>query len=180
MSNEPETKRSGEINCPRFSFVRMLLFGFLVLIGNAPFWFFTEPTVPFQKFMVTMVGGLLQASGLQVVYSDLYITLKTGEWVMTAECTALSAMIVFAAFVLTYPSALKSKGIAIMAGIPFLIFANTLRLFSLAWATEFFPKYAEFVHDYVWQVAFLILIAVMWVFWIEMVVRHENKTAISE
>jgi exosortase/archaeosortase family protein len=179
MTNDPETKGSGENNCPRFSFVRMLLFGFLVLIGNAPFWFFPEPTIPFQRFMVKIVGGLIQASGLQVVYSDLYITLKSGEWVMTAECTALSAMIVFVAFVLAYPSALKSKGIAIVAGIPFLILANTLRLFSLAWATEMFPKYAEFVHDYVWQVAFLIVIAVMWLLWIEMVVRHENKAAVS-
>jgi hypothetical protein len=55
-----------------------------------------------------------------------------------------------------------------------------LRLFSLAWATEMFPKYAEFVHDYVWQVAFLIVIAVMWLLWIEMVVRHENKAAVFE
>lgn len=98
---------------------------------------------------------------------------------MTPECTALSAMIVFVAFVLAYPSLVKSKGIAILAGIPFLILANTLRLFSLAWATELFPKYAELVHDYVWQVAFLILIAVMWLLWIEIVVRHENKTAVS-
>lgn len=180
MTNDPEIKGSGERNCPRFPFVRMLLFGFLVLIGNAPFWFFSEPTIPFQRFMVTIVGGLIQASGLQVAYNDLYITLKSGEWVMTAECTALSAMIVFVAFVLAYPSALKSKGIAIVAGIPFLILANTLRLFSLAWATEMFPKYAEFVHDYVWQVAFLIVIAVMWLLWIEMVVRHENKAAVFE
>lgn len=98
MANNPETKGSGERNPPRFPFVRMLLFGFLVLIGNSPFWFFPEPTIPFQKFMVTIMGGLLQASGLQVGHNDLYITLKNGEWVMTAECTVLSAMIGFVAF----------------------------------------------------------------------------------
>ncbi len=156
------------------------MFVLLVLIGNnAPFWFFPEPTIPFQKFMVKILGGLIEASGLQVVHKGIHISLKNGAWIMTAECTALSAMVVFIAFVLVYPSALKAKGIAILAGIPFLILANTLRLFSLAWLTELFPKYAEFVHDYVWQVAFLILIAVIWLLWIELVVRHESKAAIS-
>lgn len=180
MIKKPDIKGSGENSRPRFSFCSFVLFVLLVLIGNnAPFWFFPEPTIPFQKFMVKIVGGLIEASGLQVVHNGIHITLKNGGWIMTAECTAMSAMIVFVAFVLVYPSALKAKGIAILAGIPFLILANTLRLFSLAWITELFPKYAEFVHDYVWQVAFLILIAVMWLLWIEMVVKHERKAAVS-
>jgi hypothetical protein len=84
MTNDPEIKGSGERNCPRFPFVRMLLFGFLVLTGNAPFWFSPDCLLPLQRFMVTTVGGLIQASGLQIVYNDLYITMKAGEWVMTA------------------------------------------------------------------------------------------------
>ncbi len=98
---------------------------------------------------------------------------------MTPECTALSAMIVFVAFVIVYPSSIKSKGIAVLAGTPFIIIANTLRLFILAWATELFTKYAHFAHDYVWQVAFLIPIAVMWLGWIGMVVKRESKAAVS-
>lgn len=181
MTKETETKGSGDSTGRRLPFWRFIVFTVLVLIGNnAPFWLFPEPTIPFQKFMVKIVGGLIEASGLQVVYNGIHITLKNGGWIMTAECTAMSAMIVFVAFVLVYPAALKSKGIAILAGIPFLILANTLRLFSLAWITDLFPKYAEFVHDYIWQVAFLILIAVMWLIWIEMVVRHERKAAVSE
>ena len=64
---------------------------------------------------------------------------------------------------------------------PFIIIANTLRLFTLAWATELFAKYAHLAHDYVWQVAFLILIAVMWLVWIELVVKRddESKAAVS-
>lgn len=129
--------------------------------------------------MVKVVGGLINASGLQVIHDGVDITLKNAQWTMTPECTALSAMIVFAAFVLAYPSSLKSKGIAVLVGIPFVIIANSLRLFSLAWATELFAKYAHFAHDYVWQVAFLILIAVMWLVWIEMVVNRENKVTVS-
>lgn len=178
MAKKTPTKKS-EDKRPRFSILRLVLFAGLVLLGNVPLWFFPAAIIPFQKFMVNVVGGLINASGLQAIQDGVYITLKNDQWIMSPECTALSAMIVFIAFVIVYPASLKAKGIAVLAGIPFLIIANTLRLFSLAWATEVFSAYAHFVHDYVWQVAFLILVAVMWLVWIEIVVRHENKAAVS-
>ena len=179
MPKKTATKRSGGNSRPRFSILSFILFAILVLLGNTPLWFFPDTIIPFQKFMAKIVGSLISASGLQVVQTGVSITLENDQWIMTPECTALSAMIVFVAFVLVYPSSLKSKGIAVLTGIPFLIIANTLRLFSLAWATELFAKYAHLAHDYVWQVAFLILIAVMWLVWIEMVVKHESKAAVS-
>ena len=163
----------------RLNILSFVIFGLLVLVGNTPLWFLPQAITPFQKFMVKIVGSLISASGLEVVQNGVYITLKNDQWVMTPECTALSAMIVFVAFVIVYPASMKSKGIAVAAGIPFIIIANILRLFTLAWATELFSKYAHLAHDYVWQVAFLILIAVMWLVWIEMVVKRESKAAIS-
>jgi exosortase/archaeosortase family protein len=179
MTKKIAVTKNGGINRPRFSIISFILFAVLVLIGNTPLWFLPDSIIPFQKFMVKVVGGLINASGLQVIQDGVYIVLKNDQWIMTPECTALSAMIVFVAFVLVYPSSIKSKGIAVLAGIPFIILANTLRLFTLAWATELFAKYAHLAHDYVWQVAFLILIAVMWLVWIEMVVKRENKATIS-
>ena len=179
MNKKTAKSRSGGNNSPRFSVLSFVLFAVLVLVGNTPLWFFPDIIIPFQKFMVKIVGGLITASGQEVVQDGVHIILKNDQWIMTPECTALSAMIVFVAFVLVYPSSIKSKGIAVLTGIPFLIIANTLRLFSLAWATELFAKYAHLTHDYVWQVAFLILIAVMWLVWIEMVVKRENKAAVS-
>ena len=179
MTKKTVTLKSGGNKRPRFSIISFILFAVLVLIGNTPLWFFPDVIIPFQKFMVKIVGGLINASGLEVVQNGIYIILNNDQWIMTPECTALSAMIVFVAFVIVYPSSIKSKGIAVLAGIPFIIIANTLRLFTLAWATELFTKYAHLAHDYVWQVAFLILIAVMWLVWIEMVVKRESKTAVS-
>ena len=178
MTKKTGTSKGGGSNSPRFSILSFVLFAVLVLVGNTPLWFFPDTIIPFQKFMVKIVGGLINASGLEVVQNGVYIILEKGQWIMTPECTALSAMIVFVAFVLVYPSSIKSKGIAVLVGIPFLIIANTLRLFSLAWATELFAKYTHLAHDYVWQVAFLILIAVMWLVWIEMVVKRESQATI--
>ena len=179
MAKKVLTFKNGGNNRPRFSIISFILFAVLVLLGNTPLWFFPDVIIPFQKFMVKVVGGLINASGLEIVQNGVHIILKNDQWIMTPECTALSAMIVFVAFVIVYPSSIKSKGIAVLAGIPFIIIANTLRLLSLAWATELFAKYAHLAHDYVWQVAFLILIAVMWLVWIEMVVKRESKAAVS-
>ena len=179
MSDSSSTTQSEDGNHPRFSIFRFALFALLVLAGNAPLWFFPKTVLPFQEFMVKVVGGLIEATGLQAIQNGVYITLKNDQWIMTPECTAVSAMIVFTAFVLVYPSSWKSKTIAVLSGIPFLIVANSLRLLSLAWATELFSEYAHLAHDYVWQVAFLILIAAMWLVWIEMVVNRENQAAVS-
>ena len=129
--------------------------------------------------MVKVVGWLISISGLQITQNGIYIILKNNQWIMTPECTAISAIIVFSSFIFAYRSSLRSKTLAIVIGIPFIIVANILRLFTLAWATELFPKYANLAHDYVWQVAFLILIVIMWLVWIEMVVNRENKTTVS-
>lgn len=179
MPIQSATFRGGGVNSPRFSFIRFALFAILVLVGNVPLWFFPQSVIPFQKLMVNIVGTLISASGIEGVQNGVYIILKNDQWIMTPECTALSAIIVFMAFVIAYPSSIKSKGIAVLTGIPFLIIANTLRLFTLAWATELFAKYAHLAHDYVWQVAFLILIAIMWLVWIEIVVKRESKTTVS-
>ena len=179
MAKKTVTSRNGGTNRPRFSIISFILFAVLVLIGNTPLWFFPDVIIPFQKFMVKIVGSLITASGLEVMQKGVYIILKNDQWIMTPECTALSAMIVFVAFVIVYPSSLRAKGIAVLTGIPFIIIANTIRLFTLAWATELFAKYAHLAHDYVWQVAFLILIAIMWLVWIEMVVKRESKAAVS-
>ena len=157
----------------------ILLFAVLVLLGNAPLWVSADIIMVFREFMAWLVGYLINMSGLQVVQEGVYLTFANERWVMTPECTALTAMIVFSAFVLVYPARIASKGIGLGVGIPFLIFSNIVRLLTLAWATKLFPRYAHWIHDYVWQVAFLMLITVMWLIWIEMVVKREKKATVS-
>ena len=179
MSKKSDTTENGGNKRPRFSFLTPALFAVLVLIGHVPLWFFPYSIIPFQKFMVKVVGGLISSSGLHAVQDGVNIYLANTHWIMTPECTALSAIVVFLSFVIAYPASLKSKGIAIATGVPFLVAANTLRLFTLAWATKLFNNLAHLFHDYIWQIAFLILIAIMWLVWIELVVNRENKAAVS-
>ena len=177
MSIKFVSKNGG--NSPRFTYLNIFLFGILVLLGNIPLWFFPYHLIPFQEFMVKLTGSVISASGLHVVQDGVHMYLNKSHWIMTPECTALSALIVFMSFVLVYPASVKSKGMAITLGMPFLIIANVLRLLTLAWASELAFNFASLFHDYVWQVAFLILIVLMWLIWIELVVNREKKAAVS-
>jgi len=182
INKPPQKEKLPEQNPPKPAALpvrNILLFAVLVLLGNAPLWISADIIMVFREFMAWLVGCLINISGLQVVVEGVYLTFANERWVMTPECTALTAMIVFAAFVIVYPARVKSKGIALAVGIPFIILSNLVRLLTLAWATKWFPRYAHWIHDYVWQVAFLMLITVMWLIWIEVVVKCEEKTAVS-
>lgn len=158
----------------------ILLFAVLVLLGNVSLLICSKIIMLYREWMAWFVAGLISFSGLEVVQNGVFLTIAGERWVMTPGCTAITAMIVFVAFVLTYPSSVKAKTVALLAGLPFLLLANFTRLFTLAWAVEWSARYAHWAHDYLWQVAFLMLIAVMWLLWIETVVKREEKTALSD
>ncbi|PLX89201.1 MAG: hypothetical protein C0619_11630, partial [Desulfuromonas sp.] len=69
--------------------------------------------------------------------------------------------------------------LGVLVGLPVLFGVNILRLFVLAWATRWSPEYAPLVHDYVWQIFFLLLLVLMWLAWIELVVKREKRSAVS-
>jgi exosortase/archaeosortase family protein len=156
----------------------ILLFIVLVLVGNAPLWVFSNALIPYRAFLAGLVTVIIKMTGLYAVHKGVFIELAHEQWVMTPECTATGAIIVFAAFVAVYPASLRAKLIGLLAGIPFLFCANIVRLVTLAWLTDCCAPFAHWFHDYVWQVAFLALIAAMWVAWIEWIVKREKMADI--
>lgn len=134
---------------------------------------------PLQMVTAEVVTYLLNLSGIQAVCSGIVMTIPHGRWEVALECTSLSALIVFISFVVAYPSKLKSKIIGSLVGLPLLIGANIIRLVLLGLATAHLPRVAHYLHDYVWQIGFLILVAVLWILWIDLVVKRETTSDLS-
>lgn len=120
---------------------------------------------------------LMRAFGLEAQISGNSIALTNQTLLVNLECTAIYLMILFAAFVLVYPARWLRKLIGLAAGIPAIFAANVLRLLLTAWVVEFKPQYFQYFHDYMWQVAFIIFIVVLWLIWIERVVGYERNVA---
>lgn len=131
---------------------------------------------PLQKATADAVTSLLNLLGVSTVCSGVIMNLPNARWEVAVECTSMSALIVFLSFIIAYPSKLKSRIIGGLVGLPLLVVANMLRLALLGWATAHLPEVAHYLHDYVWQVGFLILVALLWIVWIDVVVKREHST----
>jgi archaeosortase B (VPXXXP-CTERM-specific) len=133
----------------------------------------------FNLLTTRTAAGLIHLSGLEASVSDNVIRLAHGVWIVDTECTAINLIIIFSSFVLVYPAPVKAKGAGIALGLPFIFAANVFRLFAMAWMDKLKPDYFIYLHDYVWQVVFLILVAFMWLIWIDKVVDRASPKPVS-
>lgn len=130
-------------------------------------------------FTSYVITALIKICGLHALRDSNIIYLANSTWIVTTECTAIFIMLIYSSFVLVYPASVKSKGIALMSGIPFIFGANILRLYCMAWIDYLKPQYTEFFHNYMWQAVFIVMVVFMWLVWIDKVVTRESKTAVS-
>ncbi len=128
-------------------------------------------------FLSWVMAGLIQASGLHCVRDSNTLYLTNGTWLVSTECTAIFIMLIYSSFVFVYPASMKQRGIALLAGIPFIFGANVLRLYCMAWIDYLKPQYSELFHNYMWQVVFIVIVVFMWLVWIDKVVNRETKTS---
>ncbi|WP_298036570.1 archaeosortase/exosortase family protein [uncultured Desulfuromonas sp.] len=168
----------GDGNPPPFPMIRVcLLFAALVLGFHMVQWMLVKPWhLEFlQLATARAAAAVIAASGIGVRLEGIDLYMGFAHWKVVLECTAFSAALVYLSFVLAYPASLRSKVLGALAGLPLLFIINVARLFVLAWLVKLWPGIAPFAHDYLWQVLFLFLLVLMWLSWIELVVKRENK-----
>lgn len=156
---------------------RGVLFCTLVILLDMAVWYLgrMEYLAFIDIFTSYIITWLIHLSGLPALRDSNTIYLTNAVWVVTTECTALFIMIIFSSFVLVFPSSLKSKIVALVSGIPFIFGANILRLYAMAWIDYLKPQFSEYFHNYVWQVFFILMVIVMWLFWIDKVVKPADS-----
>lgn len=133
----------------------------------------------FNIFTTKVSAGLIRFTGLDASVSDNVIRLAHGVWIVDTECTAVNLIIIFLSFVVAYPASVKAKFLGIFLGLPFIFLANVTRMLLMAWMDKLTPDYFKYFHDYFWQVVFLILIAFMWLVWIDKVVNRAAQKSFS-
>jgi len=125
-----------------------------------------------------VIAGLIQLSGLPVIRDSNTLYLAHRTWIVSTECTAIFTILMFSSFVLAYPTTIRAKGLALLAGLPFIFGANIARLFLMAWIDWLSPQYSAPFHNYVWQVAFIIMVVFMWLVWLDKVVGGETQVSV--
>jgi len=156
-----------------------VLFALILAALHAVLWLFSlTGHMKWIYSTAALVSWLLNAMGISNTVDLNIIHLRNDTWNVTSECTAINAVLLFIAFVGAYSSQLRSKVIGLSAGIPVIIAVNILRLVALGWVTEYWPRFAGFFHDYIWESIFVFFIIFLWYLWITMVVQREKISSV--
>lgn len=85
------------------------------------------------------------------------------------ECTGVFVLFVLASFIAAYPARARAKAVGILIGISLLSLINMIRIATLVRVVEFYPTLFAYFHEYVWQGAFLMLVTLYAISWVEWV-----------
>jgi archaeosortase B (VPXXXP-CTERM-specific) len=117
---------------------------------------------PFIDLTAVLSAYLMNLFGMNAVLSGQQILLKSRTLNITLECTSIFIAALYSALVAAYPAAGVRKLKALAVGIPVIISVNLLRLLTIAVVSERLPFYFDYMHDYIWQVAFILLTGALW------------------
>jgi archaeosortase B (VPXXXP-CTERM-specific) len=93
------------------------------------------------------------------------------------ECIGLPEMLIFLGIVLAFPTKPKKKLWGLLFGIPTLYIINIFRMLFITVIANWNPKTFDFFHLYFWQVAGILIIGGVWLFWVEKIVKYERETS---
>jgi archaeosortase B (VPXXXP-CTERM-specific) len=110
--------------------------------------------------------------GLEASTASTSLTVKGFSIKVIVECTGLFAAFVLLACVLAYPTSFAKKIIGMSAGIIVIYFLNIIRMLFLIFIGIWAPKYFDFVHVYLWEGVFIIVVVLLWMIWLDKVVKH--------
>jgi len=107
-----------------------------------------------------LVGGAAQLDGTNIVIRTLTMNINH-------ECTGVFVIMLYAGFVLAYPTSWSARLGGLAVGVPGLCLVNVIRLATLARIVEVYPGSFFYFHEYVWQGIFMVLVLVGAISWAE-------------
>ena len=138
-----------------------------------------KPLVALNVFTARSVQIAASLLGLAPTASSSYLTVKGFSIEVITECTGLFAAFVFLACVLAYPTKVVKKIIGIFAGIIVIYILNIIRMLCLIFVGIRAPQHFDFVHVYLWEGVFIIVVLMLWLVWLDKVVKDVRKVAVS-
>lgn len=113
-----------------------------------------------------LVLALSKALGISATYVDNHVTVAGFRMHVNLECTALQFFIMFLAGIAAWPfhgAGYKAKGVFL--GCVFLAAINIFRIVVLGLVGASLPSVFYFVHVYLWQGAFVVMVFATWMVW---------------
>jgi archaeosortase B (VPXXXP-CTERM-specific) len=89
---------------------------------------------------------------------------------IVSECSAIYVLILFSAAVIAFPTTWRARLRGLAVGIPVLLVVNVVRLVTIGAVIQHKPALLPLFHEYLWQVLFVLVVAGLYLFWMEKVI----------
>lgn len=159
----------------------IIFFGLWAILWAIPYVLGTFPPGVKRLCPITAawLGNILSLLGFQTAVDGVSVNFGSTGLTIIAECTGYTAMALFFSVVVAYPSPIAKKLIGLAIGIPLILAFNMFRLVVMAVVLAYKPQYFELAHLYFWQVALIIFVVAIVIFWIEKLVGREKALPVS-
>jgi exosortase/archaeosortase family protein len=146
-----------------------LRFFAMLLLASVAFWAFSLHLHlgPLQRATASLGALLARLMLSKAVATGDNIVVQSLTLNVNHECTGIFVFVLFASFVLAYPTSWRARATGLLAGLPLLFGINVLRLATLARIVEVYPDAFFYFHEYVWQGFFMVIVLVGAIAWAE-------------
>lgn len=119
-------------------------------------------------------GAILQVLGISNTRMGSTVQFGSGGMQVISECSGVYVAILFSAAVLAFPAAWRTRLSGIVLGVIAIFAINVLRLVTLGAIIAKKRDWLPLFHEYLWQVLFILVVAGLYMLWIERMVPREQ------
>lgn len=135
-----------------------------------------EAMAPVFNFTATVTGFIANILGASTQVDGSLITSPDFSMSIVFGCTAIVPIAIYASAVIAYPCSIKQKAAGIALGIAVLYILNLVRTVSLFFIGSHFSRsFFDTAHFLIWQPIMILVAIVIWLFWVEKLVRVTTK-----
>lgn len=109
--------------------------------------------------LARLTGGHAEVRGTQVLVRALTIDVNF-------ECTGVYVLLILFTFLLAYPASWRARTAGVLVGAVGLSLINVLRISLLIRVATVRPDLFDYLHEYVWQGIFLVLVVAYAMLWV--------------
>jgi len=149
----------------------LLIFIFTITLFFSLFYLFENSFDFLKKWTAEITAITAHFFGLEVTVEDTLLILETTTFEIIQECTGLFAIMIYVSCVLAYPAKIIKKGEGILLGVSLIFLLNITRMVFLVYIGDHHHDLFEYVHSYLWQGTFIIVIILLWFIWIEKIAK---------
>ncbi|MBU8923263.1 MAG: hypothetical protein KOO63_15715 [Bacteroidales bacterium] len=128
-----------------------------------------------QNFVAKEVAWFLSTFDYSFSITDSTLTFHTdhgGErLIVIAECTGIYTSIIYFSIIAAYPARITEKIAGLLMGIPAIHALNLVRMVFVSLILFHKRELFDFFHGYLWQVAFVIFMLLLVIFWMSRMVK---------